>query len=288
MLSGNYYTGAVSSTVVDKCIGDGQYNEKTCRAPRDLTEEPVAGCSNATLRYWSNGFTVRLWSSPRNGPGYLQMVNDLTRTLEGTPHLLPPMNGLNLPPSAIASSDMRRQHGYHEALSTGMGGTGASALQSGGPGAILFGIGYHDQCNTTLTVRALHSLKNATRRIVASRLGRRKPRLVYMPVHALGRGVNPQYASDYANNEHIRRVNHQTSAAAREIGYEVFDAFSLTHSERLDGAAAASFPESYDGVHYAMGVNVLKAQLLLNMLNTAEDDSSVRLRKAWTQYPYNE
>jgi hypothetical protein len=260
VLSADYEGGAVEQRRVlppFNCTGEDQFDEKTCRAPRDLVIDPVASCPHAMVRFFSNGWGAHLFRQRGfNAPNFELMTRDVTATLTGALRMLPPMNDLSAaPPKQMAAPSHHPLH-HHK----------------GGPGAVVVGLGFHDQLNATLVTAALRSIAQTVRTRHNSSStggGARRPRLVYVSMHALGGRVRREYADTYANNPTVRAFNAEVNAAARALHFEVLETFNLTISSQYSsrpGGGAESFPLSFDGTHYGRGVNVLKAQHLLRFL----------------------
>ena len=75
-----------------------------------------------------------------------------------------------------------------------------------------------------------------------------------MTVHAQG-SLKPVAFSKDQNNHAISHYNQKMKEFLKPLGIPVFDVFHLTLGVK-----------SYDGTHFGVGVNMMKAQLLLNFL----------------------
>lgn len=76
-----------------------------------------------------------------------------------------------------------------------------------------------------------------------------------LPTHAQG-SLKPIQFLQSRNNEIIYRFNRKLSEFLEPIGVPVFDTFNLTLGVH-----------SYVGTHYGAGVNMIKAQLFLKLLD---------------------
>lgn len=81
------------------------------------------------------------------------------------------------------------------------------------------------------------------------------PLIVWLSTHAHG-SLKPIRFLESQGNEKISRFNRAMREFLEPIGVPVFDTFNLTLGVH-----------SYDGTHYGFGVNMMKAQLLMNFLD---------------------
>ena len=81
------------------------------------------------------------------------------------------------------------------------------------------------------------------------------PLILWLTTHASG-SMKPIPYHHSQNNEKVSLFNTKISAFLEPIGVPIFDTFNLTLGVH-----------SYDGTHYGFGVNMMKAQLLMNFLD---------------------
>ena len=80
------------------------------------------------------------------------------------------------------------------------------------------------------------------------------PRLVWLTTHAAG-PLKPLTYAVKQGNEAIKRYNQQIARFCYRNNITLFDTYNMTRQTY-----------SYDGTHYGLGVNMVKAQVLLNFI----------------------
>lgn len=117
-------------------------------------------------------------------------------------------------------------------------------------GSVVFlGIGIHNSFNATLVLESY--LKPIVDLVNRSRGG--WPRLVWLTTHSAG-PLKPMYYR-HQNNEAIIAYNKIMTSYCSRYNITVLDTFNMTQGVH-----------SFDGTHYGFGVNMKKAQILLNYL----------------------
>lgn len=119
---------------------------------------------------------------------------------------------------------------------------------------VLLGIGIHDSFNATLVVN--NYLKPIMELVRRSRNG--WPHLVWLTTHSAG-PLKPMYYR-HQNNPSIVAFNRVLTEYCRRHNITVLDTFNMTKGVH-----------SFDGTHYGFGVNMKKAQILLNYLREKFD-----------------
>ncbi|XP_001629363.3 uncharacterized protein LOC5508781 [Nematostella vectensis] len=118
---------------------------------------------------------------------------------------------------------------------------------------ILIGVGIHNGFNAPLVIEKYFG--PILRLLQHSRATTGWPRLIWLSPHAAG-PLKPLTYQRHQGNHAIQAFNAQMWQYCEEQNVTVFDTYNLTL-----GA------QSFDGTHYGVGVNLLKAQLLLNYWN---------------------
>ncbi|XP_031571455.1 uncharacterized protein LOC116305644 isoform X2 [Actinia tenebrosa] len=123
---------------------------------------------------------------------------------------------------------------------------------------IVVGVGMHDGLNAQ---KVMNKYVEPILGIVAKR---KWPRIVWVTVHAQGY-LKPMA---YRNAQSIQRImayNQQMTKLMEARGVDVLDFFNMTLGVH-----------SYDGTHYGYGVNIAKAQFLLNFIDSTIDSKTIR------------
>ena len=96
------------------------------------------------------------------------------------------------------------------------------------------------------------------------------PQLIWVTVHAHG-SLKPLAFRSSQGNDKVAQFNDKMRQYLEPRGVKVFDTFDLTRGIH-----------SYDGTHYGVGVNMLKAQLLMNFLEETMEskDSESKTRSS--------
>ena len=119
-------------------------------------------------------------------------------------------------------------------------------------GAVIFlGIGIHDNFNST---KVIENYLEPTLKI-ASRSTNGWPRIVWLTAHSAG-PLKPLNFNKHQSNAVILSYNRKLTEFCESHGIAVFDTFNMTLGVH-----------SFDGTHFGFGVNILKAQVLLNHLD---------------------
>lgn len=118
---------------------------------------------------------------------------------------------------------------------------------------IAIGVGLHMNLNAEIVqkkiIEPVLEIKNSS--------GARWPYILWISIHAHGSLKDTNY-NFLSHNDRIARFNSEMEKYLSAFGIPVFDTFNLTSGVR-----------SIDGTHFGMGVNVMKAQLLMNFLQEA-------------------
>jgi hypothetical protein len=134
---------------------------------------------------------------------------------------------------------------------------------------LVVGLGLHDkgrqfpkvtwaQLATLMDTQVIAPLGRLLAAAPARRTGATtRRRVVWMPLQSQGSKKPKQFQGEQ-NNGAITPFNVGVAEAAARAGLEVFDTFNIT---------AGAY--SYDGTHFGMTVNVLRAHLLLNIIATS-------------------
>ena len=114
---------------------------------------------------------------------------------------------------------------------------------------VLLGIGIHDNFNSKSVI------ENYLEPIISaiSSKGNGWPRLIWLTTHAAG-PLKPLAFAAKQGNERILAYNRDIYRYCQQNNITLFDTYNMTRQTY-----------SYDGTHYGFGVNMMKAQILLNI-----------------------
>ena len=116
---------------------------------------------------------------------------------------------------------------------------------------ILIGVGLHDGLSFE---RIKNHYMEPILNLVQNKARSGWPKIVWITTHAQG-SLKPVEFRGFQGNDKVIEFNRRMKEYLQPRGVDVFDVFNLTLGLH-----------SYDGTHYGPGVNMMKAQLLLNYL----------------------
>ena len=220
-------TTAATLQPLDECTGEAQYDEKSCRFPRDLDRQPLPGCGGSDVAQLLQLWQVRSWWEGALGwVAKVRRVRDRGGTI-------------------VAGG------GIHDGFDSSKYGRVLHHLAT----QVLT----HPPCNEHARnehAASHHDTSNSTSS------AQRCPMVIWMSMHSQLESLKPeQYREDQSNQVVLSFNAEMARNAADETtrlhgALKVFDTFNVTSGAR-----------SFDGTHHGRAVSVLKAQLLLNLID---------------------